>query len=837
MKKILSYVTAAVLALSLTVCGVMTTYAAEAAKARIGFITQEYIDDNIAEIPYIEYDGAKNKEIDAINRSLNQGIRQVYDEFMENVEPDRDWIEIKSYPFTTERYLQVVVTHIIYPNYGTDGEMFSINYDMDENAWITTEDALAAEGLEYDDVYANVEELFEPEFKGMYISDLKIAGFLIHELAAPFLGREDSYVEFLLEVTVENPEADPWISFYSYSPLHESLISLNPMCLFDPFDMDETDEPLSYIRNLDEFDSWGAGQLIDNTETGIGMMIDDFEDGNYVEIMFFQYDGQQAALEEYNWRNPEIEMINNIIQAEPWLIYDGFINDELETDGSSIEIRSYPFADEDFVQIIITCVVYPETMPDLYTKLWSYNFGREDNMYIMLEDVLEGHSMDQDDIYDLFADWYDGEAALVDVQATGFLIEGNIAHFLLEVMLEGESDPYKEFYMYTPDSDEFVWLDPLNLFGDMFNAPPIWLLTADMSAFEWTDDNVYTMDGLLFVELDSFPPQTYDMYDEETLEARILELTDGEAYDIVITLSEEYSEMLTYPAWLAAYTRGHNEDTRFCADLYFQADNAEYRAHTDVHADSAEEYEDVISELFQSLNLVEPVYVYLDTDNMLELFYAARFASFGEPVDDGAIVFGSAFPYDDTRMVYSVSPDSDAQAELIESADMTESKELADGSVVGWGEYLDAETDETTYAAYLFIVDPEEYFLFEGLEVYPVVMIICESEEMAAFCAEWFEAGDIYILFADGLDAYHNGISEDEAMELLCDAIYYKLDEGLALVSYGPDDMGGIPCWSFALGEDSPEKFTALEHYVVTLDGEIYVLDITTGEYEPFVFG
>lgn len=233
--------------LALSACGTLNKLAEEKAapeNPRIGFMTQEYIGDNIAEIPYIEYDGETNPEIESINRSLNQGIQQVYDGFMETADEDA-WIEIKSYPFTSERFLQAVVTHVVYPTYGTDGDMLSVNYDKVSEVWLSTEAALEYAELRAEDLVHNVTGLFEPEYPSQSVGEVKVSGFLVHEYPEEIDG-DSLFIEFLLEITVENSEAEPWKSFYSYTPRLESLFRLNSSCLFDPFDMDQADPPLFY---------------------------------------------------------------------------------------------------------------------------------------------------------------------------------------------------------------------------------------------------------------------------------------------------------------------------------------------------------------------------------------------------------------------------------------------------------------------------------------------------------------------------------------------------------------------------------------------------------------
>ncbi|MDR2655503.1 MAG: hypothetical protein LBC56_05430 [Oscillospiraceae bacterium] len=48
-------------------------------------------------------------------------------------------------------------------------------------------------------------------------------------------------------------------------------------------------------------------------------------------------------------------------------------------------------------------------------------------------------------------------------------------------------------------------------------------------------------------------------------------------------------------------------------------------------------------------------------------------------------------------------------------------------------------------------------------------------------------------------------------------------------------EVNGLHAWSFVLGTNSPEKFTAEEYYAVTDDGKVYYSDILRGgEYVPF---
>ena len=226
-------------------------------ETEIGIMTQEYIGDNIAEILMIKYDGGqpeleqynwKNPEIEMINLTIKSGIQQEYNDFMNDRanNPDwYDWIEIKSYPFTSDDYVQIVMTSVIYPTYGTDGDISSYNFSKKENRWITLDDAMDDYGLTNEIITQNVKELYEPEYEGTYIKEVVAKGFLL-------CYGTDPYTIFLLEITTDNPEAaDEWKSFYAYEPSFftrelDEFYQLNSYCLFDPYDMDQMDPPLSY---------------------------------------------------------------------------------------------------------------------------------------------------------------------------------------------------------------------------------------------------------------------------------------------------------------------------------------------------------------------------------------------------------------------------------------------------------------------------------------------------------------------------------------------------------------------------------------------------------------
>jgi len=180
----------------------------------VSMMTQEYDKSNIAEIPMISYDG-KNPVIEMLNNDIKQGIQQKYNSFV-NAPEDDMWIEIKTYPFTDKRMIQLIITDIIYPNYGTDGDIVSYNFDKDNNEWISV--AIALERLDIDNKFVEkgVKRLFVPSNEEEQVDNIEIAGFRYID---------SNTTEFFLKIAVINPSADPYdgIFIYTYSPQKQTL--------------------------------------------------------------------------------------------------------------------------------------------------------------------------------------------------------------------------------------------------------------------------------------------------------------------------------------------------------------------------------------------------------------------------------------------------------------------------------------------------------------------------------------------------------------------------------------------------------------------------------------
>ena len=207
---------------------------------RITFIMQEYYEgDDIVEIPHFEYDGAKNDVIDGINRLFNQGLRMRYEEFNAN-RSSYETMEIRTYPFTDERYAQVVVTSIkysLYPDFRWSGTVESVNYDKFKINWIQFSDL----GMKEDEILAEVRKFYMLENENAVIDSVKVTGFLLRLRG----GETDYFTEILLEITA-NSGVHP--SFYSYCPDTGEFYLFDPSAFlpFNHADMDHMEPPLYY---------------------------------------------------------------------------------------------------------------------------------------------------------------------------------------------------------------------------------------------------------------------------------------------------------------------------------------------------------------------------------------------------------------------------------------------------------------------------------------------------------------------------------------------------------------------------------------------------------------
>lgn len=112
--------------------------------------------DSIIEIPEFVAPG-DNPEIDSLNAKIYENHTKLYEEWKKTPNSVRG-LEIKSHSFTNENYVQVVVTQLEFPTYGTQGNIFSYNYDSKNHKALTSDDVLPKYGGKFprsvDDILA-----------------------------------------------------------------------------------------------------------------------------------------------------------------------------------------------------------------------------------------------------------------------------------------------------------------------------------------------------------------------------------------------------------------------------------------------------------------------------------------------------------------------------------------------------------------------------------------------------------------------------------------------------------------------------------------------------------
>lgn len=133
--------------------------------------------DTVVQIPKFVAEGS-NPAVDTLNAEIQKNQGEVYGEWKDSQDSVRD-LEIKSYLFTSEDYVQAVVTQLELPTYGTQGDVFSYHYDVKEQKTVALADALAKLNLTEDDVLTQFQAAYRPESSVGTIDKAEIQGFRI----------------------------------------------------------------------------------------------------------------------------------------------------------------------------------------------------------------------------------------------------------------------------------------------------------------------------------------------------------------------------------------------------------------------------------------------------------------------------------------------------------------------------------------------------------------------------------------------------------------------------------------------------------------------------------
>jgi hypothetical protein len=214
-----------------------------------------------AEVSYVQYSDLEMVEIielmtwsdaelpgmvemnDAIFDSVMSRVMDFETTFEESGEDAADYmpgLNVWGYSISDENYIQIFNTLLEYPTYGTTGELFGFVYDIENDDYITLEECLALEDYSVSDMEAEILTLYADNNPDIYVDGVYLKAFSL--MPDP---DGDYMPSFLCEIERTTPEAgEPYKSFFIYSIVDEDVWELNSDQLFDPYSVDQYEEPL-----------------------------------------------------------------------------------------------------------------------------------------------------------------------------------------------------------------------------------------------------------------------------------------------------------------------------------------------------------------------------------------------------------------------------------------------------------------------------------------------------------------------------------------------------------------------------------------------------------------
>lgn len=197
---------------------------------------QNYDNDNIIEIP--KFDADNNEAADRFNYQIADELIDEYNEFTTKARPN-EYIEIKSYPFTDNKYVQVVVTEIEYPTYGNQGEIHSYNYDISNNKIITLSEAMKNFNITNNSIRQAFSKYYQPQ-----------ANEVLDSVEAEAFRMVGDNIHIYLDVSFDNPQSDDFDLIYTYDVSQNTFTPYDGTCLVDPAEPDVMTPPLSYAQSV-----------------------------------------------------------------------------------------------------------------------------------------------------------------------------------------------------------------------------------------------------------------------------------------------------------------------------------------------------------------------------------------------------------------------------------------------------------------------------------------------------------------------------------------------------------------------------------------------------------
>jgi predicted small secreted protein len=211
---------------------------------------QAYTDIEMIEIlEFTSWDGLSPGQIET-NDAIYENVISRVENFETNYdEANGNGIEVFAYSFTDESYVQIYNTILEYPTYGTAGDLFGFVYDIENDDYITLDEFLASYEVTEDEMSDVLMELYLEANPENTVDAVTLKTFKLTKDADG-----EYYPSILFEMEVTGPEAsEPYKGFYIYSDIDSEVWEMNSECLFDPYDVDEYDEPLHCHEGWYEF--------------------------------------------------------------------------------------------------------------------------------------------------------------------------------------------------------------------------------------------------------------------------------------------------------------------------------------------------------------------------------------------------------------------------------------------------------------------------------------------------------------------------------------------------------------------------------------------------------
>ena len=179
--------------------------------------------EEIFEIP-IFISNMANSELEKLNIKVST-LLDYYTGDYEGYSDEDTW-NIISYPISNSNYLQVITTAISYPNYGTDGEVYSFNYDINNKKMMTLSDVYNYDKKSKDEIISKIKTLYSKSkiYDGSSLKKIDINGFLII----------DDSVRYFVTIYENSPGIGYTDSIYTYDSSQMTLEKYVAPCLINP---------------------------------------------------------------------------------------------------------------------------------------------------------------------------------------------------------------------------------------------------------------------------------------------------------------------------------------------------------------------------------------------------------------------------------------------------------------------------------------------------------------------------------------------------------------------------------------------------------------------------